>query len=545
MKIKPMLVGAILVALFGFSPIHYTYAQSTDAAADSSNKAPANWFNLDPSENHVPGVSTEKAYQLLKNKTSKPIVVGVIDSGVDITHEDLKDNLWINEDEIAGNGIDDDKNGYIDDVHGWNFIGGKDGKNVNEDSYEVTREYARMKTKFEGVKKVKKKDKKEYETYTKVKAEYENKLKELQQQETGFKSVYESYKKANQVIKEHTGKDNLTAEELKAITTTDEKVTQAKMMLLYMDENHYDKAAFEGFQKYLDNSLKYGYNLTFNPRSIVGDREDDVKEQFYGNNDVAGPDPDHGTHVAGIIAANRTNNLGITGIADNVKIMVVRAVPNGDERDKDIANAIRYAVDNGAKVINMSFGKAYSPHKEAVDKAVSYAASKGVLLVHAAGNSSFNVDTTTSFPTVKNGKVGKATQTWLEVGASSWEGNEDLPGSFSNYGKNSVDVFAPGVDVYSTVPNQGYKANSGTSMAAPVTSGVAALLMSYYPTLSAEQVKEIIMKSTVKYTDKKVALPGSKAEEPTLVPFSELSKTGGVVNAYEAVKMAESLSKQP
>jgi subtilisin family serine protease len=280
-------------------------------------------------------------------------------------------------------------------------------------------------------------------------------------------------------------------------------------------------------------AVEFGYNMEFNSRTVIGDNPNDLYEKGYGNNDVEGPDPKHGTHVAGIIGANRKNDIGVKGIADNVQIMSVRAVPNGDERDKDVANAIIYAADNGAKIINMSFGKAFSPGKEAVDKAVKYAESKGVLLIHAAGNDHDDLDVDANFPNRTFDKGGQA-KNWLEIGASSWGADENFVGSFSNYGKKSVDLFAPGVQIYSTTPGNTYEDLQGTSMACPATSGVAAVLLSYFPDLSATQVKDILRQSTRKFDGLKVTRPGTKTE----VPFDQLSMTGGMVNAYEAVKLA-------
>ncbi|MFN3316269.1 MAG: S8 family serine peptidase, partial [Raineya sp.] len=293
----------------------------------------------------------------------------------------------------------------------------------------------------------------------------------------------------------------------------------------------------------INNALEYGYNEKFDPRKIVGDNPKKLREKGYGNNDVKGPDAFHGTHVAGIIAANRDNNLGIKGVANNVLIMPIRAVPDGDERDKDIANAIYYAVDNGAHIINMSFGKAYSPNKAFVDEAVKYAEAKGVLLVHAAGNDAKNLEVEANFPNRTYADNGKEATNWLEIGASSWHNSDSkFVANFSNYGKSKVDVFAPGVDIYSTVPDKNtYKHASGTSMAAPATSGVAALLMSYYPTLTAVQVKEILMKSSIKYSQN-INKPGEKDNTDT--KLSDLCITGGIINAYEAVKMAEEMTKK-
>jgi cell wall-associated protease len=522
----------------------FSNSSRTRILGDTAQNAPSNWFNLDPQENQVQGVSTEKAYEYLKNRPSQTVVVAVIDSGIDIGHEDLKDKIWTNEDEVAGNGLDDDKNGYVDDVHGWNFIGGKDGRNVEYDTQELTRLYVLLKQKFEGPKaeKLQKKEKEAYALYRKVKADYEKEWQEAQAEYAQFQQLYKAFQGASAIIRNHLGREDFSEKDLAGITSTDPKVVQARSMLSYMAQNDLTKEAFTEYEDHYMAKLKYHLNPEYNPRNIVGDNYQDVKEKGYGNNDVTGSFAEHGTHVAGIIAANRSNNLGIKGIADNVKIMVIRAVPNGDERDKDVANAIYYAVDNGARVINMSFGKDYSPYKEAVDAAVKYAEAKGVLLVHGAGNDGKNIDEADNFPTAKI-SAKKEVNNWLEVGASSWGDPAHFVGDFSNYGKKSVDVFAPGVDVYSTVPKQGYKSNSGTSMAAPVTSGIGALLLSYFPQLTAEQVRDIILKSTVKYKGVMVNKPGL-GKKPAKVSFDELSESGGIVNAYEAVRMAETLSQK-
>ena len=482
--------------------------------------------------------------------------MAVIDSGVDIEHEDLRDNLWINEDEIAGNGQDDDKNGYVDDVHGWNFIGGKE-KNVDADTYEVTREYARLKPKYENIteKDVNKKNRAEYDYWKEVKAKYERDSKFSRDQYDQYMQQYELYKNAFMTIHyydsllQKTLGAPVTKSSLASVKADNDTVEFAKQTLsriLESVEGDVEVSVFlqelagyidqlkEGVEHY-ETAVEYGYNTEFDSRTIVGDNYADVNEKYYGNNDVEGPDARHGTHVAGIIAANRKNDIGVKGIADNVKIMSVRAVPNGDERDKDVANAIRYAVDNGANIINMSFGKGFSPDKDVVDKAVKYAESKGVLLIHAAGNDGDDLDKESNFPN-KTYTTGGQSKTWLEIGASSWGADENFVGSFSNYGKKTVDLFAPGVQIYSTTPNDTYENLQGTSMAAPATTGVAAILMSYFPHLSAEDVKEILRQSTRKFDGLKVTKPGSK--DP--VPFHELSSSGGMVNAYEAVKLAMS-----
>ncbi|MDX1904317.1 MAG: S8 family peptidase [Thermonemataceae bacterium] len=518
-----------------FATVWFSGSALLSLQAQDTKKAPENWFNLDPKTDNVRGVSTEKTYQeLLKKKKSRTVIVAVIDSGVDITHEDLQGKLWVNKKEIAGNNKDDDKNGFIDDVNGWSFLGGKDGKNVAQDSYELTREYVRLSKKFKD--KADEKDA-EYAYYQSIKKTFEEKRKEKEGEKVQLQQMYDA---VQTVRKELNGK-TLTLENVKALQSSDAKVTEAKNIVNYLYMVASPEELEEYYEKGIKNALEYGYNPDFDPRSIVGDDPKKLREKGYGNNDVKGPDAFHGTHVAGIIAANRDNNLGIKGIAQNVLIMPVRAVPDGDERDKDIANAIYYAVDNGAHIINMSFGKGYSPDKKFVDEAVKYAESKGVLLIHAAGNDAKNLEVESNFPNRNYSDNGKEASNWLEIGASGWQANdEQFVASFSNYGKSKVDVFAPGVDIYSTVPDKNtYKNASGTSMAAPATAGVAALLMSYYPKLTAKEVKEILMKSSIKYTQK-INKPGEKGLNATM---SDLCISGGIINAYEAVKMAEKMSK--
>lgn len=510
-------------------------AFANDPFGDSLNRAPENWFNLDPQTNRVQGVSTEKTYQILADRKGEKVVVAVIDSGVDIKHEDLQGKLWINQDEVAGNGIDDDKNGYVDDIYGWNFIGGAEGEHVNYDTYELTRQYTYLKEKYKDTD-LEDLSKKELAHFEEIKHQFETKSAEAQQEYQAFTYFHKNFTRSKKLMEAYLDVDSLTARDVINMESPDDVVLMAKGFMEYAFENNLDESLLEEGIEHYRQAVEYGYNTEYNSRMIVGDDYGDKSEKFYGNNDVTGPDSRHGTHVAGIIAADRHNNVGTKGIADHVEIMAIRAVPNGDERDKDVANAIYYAVDNGAQIINMSFGKSFSPNKHIVDEAVRYADMNGVLIIHAAGNSSENIDETDNFPT-KIYENKKPASNWIEVGASSWKGQEDFVATFSNYGKRSVDVFAPGVDVFSTTPDQGYESLSGTSMAAPVTAGVAALLMSYYPDLNANQVKDIILSSVVKLDGLKVKLPG-KADKQ--INFSNLSSTGGVVNALEAVKLAES-----
>jgi subtilisin family serine protease len=570
----------------------------TQAQSDKDTPKP-NWFNLDLQQDGTFGISTEKAYQqLIKDKKGSTVIVAVIDGGVDNEHEDLKSIMWVNPKEIPGNGKDDDKNGYIDDINGWNFIGSAKG-DVEFDNLEMVRLLRKYKPLYTSVvpsTPLSPKQRKEFQLYTRLITDYTDNLR---QAEMGNQN-YTMLKKSMDDIVKKIGKPVPTEKDFDDYKAENETESRALKVIKSSLKKNPDFKKFEedinDAVKYFSVQLKYNLNLDYDPRSIVGDDYSNSRERVYGNANVKGPDAEHGTHVAGIIGAVRDNAVGIKGVANNVRIMGVRTVPNGDERDKDVANAIRYAVDNGAKVINMSFGKSYSWDKSVVDAAVKYAASKDVLLVHAAGNDGESTKINNNFPTRiytadttdanfmntperrpampgnpggpgqgpqpggdrpsifgSGGRMDRPSvprpnldsirnarpraENWIEVGASGWKDDENLVAEFSNYGKTSVDVFAPGVKINSTIPESKYKANDGTSMASPVVAGLAALIRSYYPSLTAVQVKDIIMKSVVK-PDHKVKV---RDAEGTVVrgPLSDISISGGVVNAYNALLLAQ------
>jgi cell wall-associated protease len=503
---------------------------------------PKNWHQLDPATTGYNGISLQKAYGLIKTKKLKSnrVLVAVIDSGIDTLHEDLKPVLWVNPKEIPGNGIDDDKNGYIDDMNGWNFIGGKDGRNVKEDSYEAARVYHNLKAKWEGKTAddaVTKTDKIEFANYTRAKEKTVGDVDPKQLKQIEF--MLAKITVGDSIIRKELGKEEYTATDMEEYKPTDADAKMAKGILVNISKaNNTTDISNKQLMDELKGELRKGDAAKEAPKAfrkdIVGDDESNLNDRNYGNNDVMANTPFHGTHCAGIIAQARGNGKGGDGIADNVRIMALRAVPDGDEHDKDIANAIRYAVDNGAQIISMSFGKDFSPEKQWVDDAYRYAASKNVLLVHAAGNDSKNVDTTYNFPNPFYIDGSGRANNVITVGASGDKKNGGLTASFSNYGKKEVDVFAPGVNINSTIPGGDTYGNaSGTSMACPVVAGIAALLLSYYPNLTALQLKEAIEKSAV-VSKEQVNNPETKEK----VLLSTLSKTGGFVNAYEAVKYA-------
>jgi cell wall-associated protease len=490
------------------------------------------WSHLDLIKDSIPGMSVDRAYaELLQGKKGQKVIVGIVDSGVDIEHEDLQGMIWTNTKEIPGNGIDDDKNGFIDDVHGWNFLGDAVHENL-----EMTRI---VKKGDDGSAQYK-------EALAQYTEKYEKALKDKQQ--------VDFLLEVHATIKKELNKTTYKVEDLSTITSTDPKVLQSKNIMTQIFGNAgptFDPEAELGeYKEQVYDQLEYNLNKEFDGRKIVGDNPDDIKNNRYGNNIVFGPDKEkalHGTHVAGIIAQVRGNNLGGDGVANNVEILTVRAVPDGDEYDKDIALAIRYAVDNGAKVINGSFGKSFSPQKKWVYESIKYAAKKDVLIVHAAGNDGYNIDETKNinYPNDSEDNVKEFTDNVITIGAINKQYGETVVAPFSNFGKINVDVFAPGEEIYATVPNNKYKYLQGTSMASPNAAGVAALIRSYYPKLKASQVKNILMDSGVALPSKVILGENPNPDQqPVAVSSVESSKTAKMVNAYNALILAEKMSKK-
>jgi len=490
------------------------------------------WSHLDLIKDSIPGMSVDRAYaELLQGKKGVKVIVGIVDSGVDIEHPDLQGMIWTNPKEIPGNGIDDDKNGFIDDVHGWNFLGDAVHENL-----ELTR--------------IVKKGDDGSAQYKAALAQYEEKTAKVLEDKQQVDALLDFHN----TIKKALNKTTYKLEDLSTLTSTDPKVARSKMVMTQILTNAgptFDpEAELEDYRESVYDQFNYNLNKEYDGRKIVGDNPEDIKDNRYGNNVVFGPDKEkalHGTHVAGIIAQIRGNDLGGDGVSNNVEILTVRAVPDGDEYDKDIALAIRYAVDNGAKVINGSFGKSFSPHKKWVYDAIKYAAKKDVLIVHAAGNDGYNIDKTENinYPNDSEDNVKEFTNNVITIGAINKAYGENVVAPFSNFGKINVDVFAPGEEIYATVPNNKYKYLQGTSMASPNAAGVAALIRSYYPKLKAAQVKQILI-------DSGVALPSmiilgenpNPDQKPVAVSSAESSKSAKMVNAYNALLMAEKMSKK-
>ena len=549
------LIPAALMAAFALhscdttAPLVQVQTENVDAVptkvAELTEDQLKSWDFQDLLHDTIPGMSVDKTYtEIIKNKTGKTVVVGVVDSGVDIEHEDLDGVIWTNEDEIPNNGKDDDNNGYIDDVHGWNFLG-----NIEAEQLEMSRIIQKYDPIFKGktLDQIAAKDKEMFKTYTAAREEYDKEYQENQQQLQQYQQIVQFVEQAHKLMSEELGKEDYTKDELAKQEFADPMMIQAKNGLMQMFEYEDSIPKFlesinEGITS-LTSRLNDNLNLDGHYRDVLGDDPDDIKDVTYGDNNVMGPTAEgamHGTHVAGIIAAERTNGIGANGVANNVKIMTVRAVPDGDERDKDIALALRYAVDNGAKVINTSFGKYYATHPEWVYDAIKYAAKKDVLIVNAAGNESYDLDGgKTVYPNDQLADNIEFADNVITIGALNDVYSGDLIAPFSNYGKSNVDIFAPGMKIWSTIPENKYRFLQGTSMAAPEVAGVAAMLRSYYPQFSAAQIKQIIMQSGT--TSNMMVILGGEPDNTR--KFSEISKSGKMVNMYNAFKMAE-LSSQ-
>ncbi|SHF97538.1 S8 family serine peptidase [Pedobacter caeni] len=520
-------------AFLCLAPSLYSQAQEVPA---KKQELPQNWHLLSPAKSGFYGVSNNEAYQFLDSLNIKPtkITVAVIDADLNVNHEDLKARVWKNPKPGS--------KGYPNDLNGWNFLGNKDGRNLLKTGTEAFREYKRLRPRFEKVQASSLKtaaEQQEYAYFLKLRKEvkigaYIKFGAYLQQISDAFVAV-DSFVRASKPANEPRTSDIL------ALKIEDPKLSDAYKivqgsMLKFKEESLWKEAlAATVKESEVANERIKSLDDKAVPRDLIGDTYT-LKDKYYGNANLYEAEVYHGTFVAGLIGAVRNNGIGIDGIADSVAIMGVRAVPDGDEYDKDVALAIRYAVDNGAKLINMSFGKYISPNSEWVNDAVKYADKKGVLLFHAAGNEGLNVDSVSIYPSGMESATKRAANL-IRVGASDASGTA---ASISNYGATQVDLFAPGINITSTGLNNGYQTANGTSLSTPIVTGVAALIWSYFPKLSAREVRRIILASVTSLKDNVGPVPGKGKRQ---VSFGQLSVTGGIVNAYQAVKMAQKSSQ--
>ena len=497
--------------------LDYDYITSSNQEIKSSLSKidKKNWHNLDIEKDSVPGTSVERAYnELLNDLKGKKVIVAVIDTGLDIDHRSLSENIWINKDEKL-NGKDDDNNGYIDDIHGWNYLGS---------SYNETRDMTR----------ILRDNKINNRKYNLVEEEIQKEIKNSNEQLNILNYYIQILDESKELLSDYLDNDNFSIQDVNNIETVDPKLNRAKNIYKDFDFYGYTKEYLNvGIDQYND-FINYHFNVEFNGRTTNDDIYD-INDRNYGDNNINNTkeSESHSTHVSGIISGNRKIEDGNKGINNLAEIMVLRAVPNGDEYDKDVALAIRYAVDNGAKIINGSFGKYFSSNPEWVIDAIRYASDNDVLFIAGAGNESKDLDSLSNdnYPNDQYFNKAEFSDTFIKVGASSINLDENFTAYFSNYGKINVDIFAPGVDIYSSMPNNKYKFQDGTSMASPVVAGIASLIMSYFPRLSAKKVKEIILESGIDI-DLEIGNLGDKKN------FNEYSKSGKLINAYNALILA-------
>lgn len=547
MLLKKLFIAGIFLCFF-----HASYAQT-----------PSNhdWHFKDPSTDSVYGIALNKAYQFLqsKQKKGKTVIVAILDSGIDTAHEDLRKNLWRNPREIPGNGIDDDKNGYVDDVYGWNFLGGKNGKNMLKASSEKARVFHRYKNKFGDIaidtQHLTSQDKYQYYWWKKTAEEMKGSPDE-ENQLRFITMTQRTLKKYDDFLRKDMKKEIYTIDDLEKFIPTSTPGRDAKLgfltflRIIEADNEVSNQQLMSELNRELEKMRADSAERTSPPYDgraiIIQDDYFNPLDTLYGNNDVMADleGAMHGTHVAGLIGAVRNNGIGIDGVADQVQLMILRVVPDGDEYDKDIALAIRYAVNNGANIINMSFGKSYSPEKNWVDSAIIYAEDHDVLVVHSAGNESISLDEKIKFPNAHLQKQNRKATNLITVGASSDRiFGPCLAASFTNYSGQQVDLFAPGVKIYSTQPGGNvYGKHDGTSFSGPIVAGIAALIRSYYPTLTAPEIISILNTTVTSLKGTSTCLPGSEKNSGT-IEWTALCKSAGIVNAFQAIQAADALAE--
>lgn len=516
-----------------------------------SAQTPLDWHLRSLGPDSIWGAGIEKAYQMLDGKKAKKKVrVAVISRGFDMEHEDLVDVLWTNKKEKPGNGSDDDKNGYIDDVHGWNFLGTKDGRDVIYTSEAISREFDKIRARFEELdakgrsRTLAEKD--EYMQYLNLARE--SKIEGMYMSTILAKNIAKGMEEINQKLHEAYPNDSdFTYEQFLKIVPAPETLDSLndiaynvnmliwgfsqKQMWSDRYKTRYDNA--QSYEKqYQDLKARQK-----DERGMIGDNMNDINDAQYGNANLLTGNPSVGTGLAGVIAAKRGNDIGIDGIADNAELMLIRAVPEGDGYDKDIAVAIRYAIKNGADIILIATHKKVAEDKDIVRLALEEAEQEDILIVHAVGESPRDIDNNPTYPSGLK-EDGSYYNNFINVAASNVNG---LPLSLSNYGKKNVDLFAPGVDVYSCDAGDNYFKLTGTNASAAVVTGVAALIKSRFPKLTASQIKEIIVSTATNAPTEGVFYPfvsEASNETPKTAQYSDLCRSGGIIDAAAAVQKA-------
>ncbi|MBG7630454.1 MAG: S8 family serine peptidase [Bacteroidetes bacterium] len=516
----------------------------TERPEFSQTKKFDHWHLKDYESDGVPGISLDKLYdELIKNQKGKQIIVAIIDTEIDINHEDLKDFIWINNDEQPNNGVDDDNNGYVDDVNGWNFIGNKNGGNLICSNFSYTRKLKELIPIFKGkTKEEVGNDTLNFKIYQRALMDHQNMKRQLKEDYEYVEFLNTGFPRSKKLLDSIFRGSTYTINQLDSLYTIFKKQDSIKAADIYfmIDFLNFDMHGYADNLAYESNLIeKYSNNISFDDRAIIGDNVNDIEDRDYGSPFITNSLKEftHGSIVSGVLAAHRTNNKGVRGITNTVKLMPLCIQAKfGAETDKDLALSIKYAVENGAQVINISANRTYELHNEWVQQALLYAEEQNVLVVKGAGNSETDIDKIITYPN-KNTK-DHVLNNFIVVGATGMELNSNFKPVWANYGRKTVDFYAPGESILTTTPFDSYKVDSGSSLSTAITSGVAALLLSYYPDLKVSEIRQILMESATRY-DLDIELD---YDSNTTVPFSKLSNSGGVLNAFNAFVLAEKIS---
>lgn len=537
-----------------------------------------NWQNLSPEKDGIYGADVNGAYDFLKGKKSKKkVTVALIGTGIDVEHEDLQGSLWINPKEKP-NGRDDNKNGKIDDINGWNYLGNAQGEVLEKARTFADREYLRLKDKYSRIQ--------HYGDKYVVVSDDEKELLEVAPPEN--KPEFDYFNRV--VRKESAIGSKYSSIELMKVSRIYANGLTDKLKAKFPDKEHFSYQDFGSMidrndtdtlrmlgmtmisvafmiqpQATWDKVLDYLNNFqpplllkdyqkieqmnNFDDRTLIGDDPYKITDTKYGNNILLAENSGEGTSYAGIIGAKRSNDMGLDGIADNVQIMTLRTTPSeGEAYPKDVALAIRYAVDNGADIIQMYASASITPFGEQgdwINDALMYAESKGVLIVQPVASKSIDMDKYPYYPR-KEITPAKKLSNMITVAASDKKGS---PVPDSNFGIKSLDLYAPGKDIYSCYTGNTYREESGSEVAASTVTGVAALIKSYYPDLTAMQIRDIIINNVTDRSGEEVEKQSLNMDQGNakmikdLFLFEDLCASSGILNAAKAVEAASKLSK--
>ena len=547
-------------------------AQLIKQNEEQKKQADLDWYNCSFDKDGVYGAEVNKAYDFLKGKKiKKRPVVALIGSGMDIEHEDLKQAIWVNPKEKA-DGKDNDKNGLVDDINGWNFLGGKDGQVMEATMREGDREFLRLKDKyadyiFDGKNYNKVIDGKLTKVADPENIEEYNYYRNQVLPESPMAGTYSGWQ-LTYVLKAYADKfDQMMKERFpgKELTEADfsicydpkaprDSLSEVSFMMCAMGFGVYKTDKWETVyagiksgaqieQAKAEYERKVGQFGADGRKDIIGDNYLDINDNKYGNNVLLTADAAIGTMEAGISVAKRENGLGGNGIMDQAEIMTLRVAANGEPYLKDIALAIRYAVDHQADIIMLPVQNTLYPEdqKKWISEALEYAESKGVFCVTPAWEGAQDLAVETYYP--NRWMTGKKELTNLMVVCSSDKNGN--PSMNSNYGAKEVDLYAPGMEIYSTYTGDTYQSGTGLGLAAATTVGVAALIKAYYPHLTGTQIRNILLETVTSRKDaeveKGIVVDGKPTQD--LFLFGDLCLSGGIINAYQAVVAADKLAK--